>query len=146
MTEWTIVTDPAHGITLHVPKTAASGAAVDVTIDRDADAHRIHAQTADGSEVYVEVVSSAGIVDNGQAVTEQRDALRVRSPGARISEPTSTRVLGRPAATFDFSGLLGGTRRVRRFLLVEAGVRTVRIVFDPTSPENDAILGTLAIA
>ena len=115
-----------------------------MTIDRDADAHRMRAQTADGSEVYVEVVSYAGIVDRGQAVTEQRDALRVGRPG--ISGPTSTRVLGRPAAPFDSSGLLGGTRRVLRFLLVEAGVRTVRIVFDPTSPENDAILGTLAIA
>ena len=146
MTGWRIVTDPEHGLTLHVPTVTPAGAAVGVRVDRDAVDHRIHAQTADGSEVYVEIVSFAGIVDRDEASAEQRAALRARSPEARISELFPITIIGRTATTFDFSGVLGGLRRDRRFIFVDSADRTVRIVVDPTSPTNMAILDTLELA
>ena len=103
-------------------------------------------ETADGSEVYVEIVSFAGKIDHEEASNGQRAALRARSPGARLSVPTSRTIRDRPATTFDFSGALGGLRRDRRFIYFDTADRTVRIVLDPTSPVNDVILDTLELA
>ena len=138
-----VVRDDEHGLTLRVPRHTADGAPV--AIDRDArdGTHRVHAHASDGSTVYVEVVSFPGLVDHDAAIAEQQAGLRVRAPGAAIGPIRPATVAGRPATAFEFAGTIDGVRRRRWFAFVDTSARTIRIVDDPGSPANDAILATL---
>ena len=111
----------------------------------DSGRHRVHAQTADGSTVYVEIVSWPEHVAHRDAIAEQRADLRQRAPDATIGEPEKAEIAGRPASAFTFDGQLGEARRRRRFVYVDTAARTLRIVVDPGSPANEAILATLVL-
>ena len=139
------IADTEHGWSIRIPARASTGEAV--TFERDArdGRHRVHAQTPDGSTVYVEVVSSPDRVSHVDAIAEQRTGLRERSPDAEIGAPETAELAGRPATGFTFEGRLGADRRRRRFVYVDTEARTVRIVYDPSSATNDAILATLVL-
>ena len=139
------VVDAEHGWSIRIPTRTVDGAAV--TLERGADAarHRVHAQTADGSTVYVEVVSWPEHVVHRDAIADQRGDLRHRAPDATIGEPEATEIAGRPATAFTFDGRLGEMRRCRRFVFVDTAARTLRIVSDPGSSTNEAILATLVL-
>jgi hypothetical protein len=123
-----------HGYALVLPRTAPSGVQVTIVVeDIRGGAHRLHAATPDGHELYVEVVTHHGLVDHGKASDDQRRFLRERAPGGAIDEIEIATIAGRPATRFDFRGTLGGHARVRRFAFVDANGRTYRLVHDPTS-------------
>jgi hypothetical protein len=140
-----IVRDEAHGLTLRVPTRTADGEPVALDRDERDGAHRLHAHAPDGSTVYVEVVSFPGLVDHDVAIAEQQATLRMRAPGAAIGPIRPATVAGRPATAFEFAGAIDGVRRRRWFAFVDTASRTVRIVTDPGSPADDAILATLVL-
>jgi len=140
-----VIRDPEHGLTIQLPTHTADGAAVEVDRDERDGAHRIHAHAPDGSTVYVEVVSFPGLLDHDTAIADQQAGLRVRAPGAAIGPVRPATVAGRPATAFEFAGALGGVRRRRWFAFVDTATRTIRVVHDPGSPANEAILATLTL-
>jgi hypothetical protein len=137
------VVDTAHGYRLEVPATAPSGEPITMEQEMTGDIHRLHAATADGHEVYLEIASWSSHQAHHPAIAEQRRSLRERAPAARIGRAREARPSGRPGTSFRFDGDLGGQRRVRRFTYVDVGPRTFRIVVDPTSPATRRILATL---
>jgi len=138
--------DPEHGIAIDVPASAPSGAPVEVTeVHHDDGTHRLHAQTGDRSEVYVEVLSFPGRIDHRAALEDQRASLAARDPGGVVGPLRSDRLLDRPATGFEFDGVLDGQPRQRRFVLVDLGPRTVRVVSDPSSVLNEKIVATLRV-
>jgi hypothetical protein len=139
------IEDAEAGFAIEIPEAAASGAPVEVERDERDGTRRLHAQTPDGSEVYVEVLAGAAVVDHGVAIAEQGAFLRERATVERLTDSAPAVLGGRPASTFDFVGELGGRHRSRRFAFVDAGGRTYRIVHDPTSPANELIIRTLRL-
>jgi hypothetical protein len=140
------VVDAGHGHRLEVPETAPSGEPIALEHAVSEDVHRLHAATADGHEVYLEIASWSGLQAHRPAIAEQRRSLRERAPAARIGPARTTRMLGRAATSFRFDGELGGHHRVRRFTYLDVGARTFRIVVDPTSAATRRILATLEFA
>ena len=139
------IEDAEGGFAIEIPEVAASGAPVELERDERDGARRLHAQTPDGSEVYVEVLAGASAVDHAVAFADQQRFLRERATVESLTDPAQSLLGGRPASTFDFVGELGGQHRSRRFAFVDAGGRTYRIVHDPSSPANEAILMTLRL-
>lgn len=137
------IEDAEGGFAIEVPEEGASGAPVEVERDERDGAQRLHAQTTDASEVCVEVLAGTSVVDHAVAVADQQRFLRERATVETLTDRAQGPLGGRPASTFDFVGELGGRHRSRRFAFVDAGGRTYRIVHDPTSPANEAILLTL---
>ena len=135
--------DPEHGFAIDVPATAPSGAAVAVDHETTGAAHRLHAATPDATEVYVEVVSYAGLIDHVVAREDQRRGLAERDPAGTAVAAADGSLLGRVTTRLDFEGVLGGQPRRRRFVWLDLGPRTLRIVFEPTSPANGTIIATL---
>lgn len=139
------IADPEGGFSIEIPDEAASGAPVELERDARDGARRLHAQTPDGSEIYVEVLAGASAVDHGLAIADQATFLRERATVETLTDAAPGLLAGRPASTFDFIGELGGRHRTRRFAFVDAGGRTYRIVHDPTSPANESIIRTLRL-
>ena len=136
--------DPEHGFAIDVPSTAPSGATVAVDHEMTAGAaHRLHAHTPDATEVYVDVVSYPAIIDHGVAREDQRRGLAERDPAGTIVAAPDGSLFGRATTRLDFDGMLGGLPRRRRFVWLDLGPRTLRIVCEPTSAANAAIIATL---
>ena len=136
--------DPARGLRLLVPGALPDGTAVEIDRELDGPVHRLHARSADGSAVYVEIVSAEAFLDHMTVVAEQTEALSKRSDDVRVAPSASTEVGGRLATTFDVEGTLGGTWRTRRFVIVDGPAHTFRIVIDPTSDANRSALASLS--
>ena len=146
MTGWRIVTDPQHGLTLHVPTVAHAGAAVEVQVDQDAIEHRIARLDRRwiGGRRRDRVVRGdrrprRGV--RGAAGSFARPIARGAHLGAvpgHDHRPDCERPSTSPARSAD--------QRARRFIFVDSADRTVRIIMDPTSPTNVAILDTLELA
>ena len=137
--------DLDHGWRLAIPDTAASGAEIAVRRETDDGAHRFHAATADGAEVYLEVVSYGRPIDAHAAAEAQRASLLERSRDAVVVGPTEDTVDGRAVVALRFAGHLGADHRTRRFLWLDGPSGTVRVVLDPTSEQNAAILASLEL-
>jgi hypothetical protein len=139
------VADPARGYSLDIPRATSAGLSVEIVRDERDGRHRLHLQSPDASEVYVEIVTYPSRIAHGPAVAEEQRFLRERSPTGRLTEPVAG-VIGRlPATVFDFDGPLGDLARVRRFAFVDSPLRTYRIVFDPTSATNVEVIDTFAL-
>jgi hypothetical protein len=139
------IEDVAGAFAIEIPNEAASGAPVEIERDERDGARRLHAQTPDASEIYVEVLAATSVVDHGRAIADQVAFLRERATVVTLTDPAPELLGGRPASTFDFVGELGGRHRSRRFAFVDGGGRTYRIVHDPTSAANASIIGTLRL-
>ena len=139
------VREPGLGYALTVPMATAAGEPVAVTREDDERGHRFHAASPDQHEVYLEIVAYSGRLDQVAASADQRRSLLARASVASIGAPTEAVLAGRPATALDVDVVLDGQRKVRRFLHVDVGDRTLRIAFDPTSPANLAALDTLEL-
>ena len=111
--------DPEHGFAIDVPGVAPSGAPVAVDHETTGDAHRLHAHTPDLTEIYVEVVSYAGVIDHRAARDDQRRGLAERDLAATVVTTPDGSLLGRATASLDFEGVLGGQQRRRRFVWLD---------------------------
>ena len=142
---WTVVADREHGFSIRIPSRTPSDQSV--TIDRaERDGvGRVHAHTPDGSELYVEVVAYPGLIDRQEAAIEQRRFLSERDPECRLTRVRAIKIGSLMGSGFRFTGILGGQPKARRFVFVDTADRTFRIVYDPTSTLNAAVLRTLVI-
>lgn len=144
--ELTDLSDPSRGVRILVPRVLPGGTRVDLDRDVDGSVHSLRAWSDDRSTVYVEVVSGPGLVEHMTVVAEQASGLAARSDDVVIGAATTTEVAGRLATTFDVEGTFDGTRRVRRFVIVDGPEHTFRIVIDPTSEANRAALASATFA
>jgi hypothetical protein len=133
------------GLTFRLPTRSPGGADIKVSRSARGGFHRVHARSPDGSTVYVEVLAYPELVPHDAAIAEQQDALRQRAPDARIAGPIADAFHGRPSTGFEFEGTLGTAQTRRRFVFVDTPARTIRIVYDPGSAMNEAILATLRL-
>lgn len=142
---WTVVADAEHGFSIRIPSRTPSDQSVTIDRAERGGVGRIHAHTPDASELYVEVVAYPGLIDHPEAATEQRGYLSEQDPACRLTRVRAVKIGGLVGSGFRFSGTLGDLRRVRRFVYVDAADQTFRIVYDPTSALNRAVLRTLTI-
>jgi hypothetical protein len=128
-----------------IPTTTPNGQSVAIMRDERSDSMLMHAESPDQSELYFEILCYRNLRDHGAAITAQQAFLAEHSKDLRIGATMSTTVNDLAATTFDFEGWLQGRWKVRRFLFIDAGGCTHRIVFDPTSPLNHDRLAALAL-
>ena len=126
-----------------LPETTPNGQPVAILRDNRTDGTLMHAESPDQSELYFEVLAYTAQREHAGAVAAQREFLATNATNHRIGPASSAVVNGLPATTFDFEGWLQGRWKVRRFLFVDAGGCTHRIVFDPTSRLNHDLLAAL---
>jgi hypothetical protein len=129
-----------------LPEVTPGAQPVTITRDRREDSALMHAESPDQSELYFEILCYQNLRDHGEAITAQHVFLAKHAKDQRIGAMTATTVKGLSATTFDFEGWLQGRWKVRRFLFVDAGGCTHRIVFDPTSRLNHDLLAALELA
>ena len=137
--------EPTYGYTLTVPTHTAAGAAVTFSSDTTEAGHRFHAASPDVHEVYLEVVAFPERLDHTTATEGQRWSLAERASAASFGPRTRGVLAGRPAMLLDVDVVLDGQRKIRRFIHVDVGQRTLRIVVDPSSPTNLAALDSIEL-
>jgi hypothetical protein len=136
---WLRFSDPGFAFEFDYPAATATGSAVNVqryAHDRDERVHIV----SDDDEVYFELDRAAErfAMEGIRALAED---VRGRFEDAWFGIPESTQLCGAPAQTvhFRFSG------RVRWAVLTEEASPSYRVILDPRSSMNLAILGSLAL-
>ena len=128
-----------------LPETTPTGQTVTVQQGKRGNAHILHAESPDQSELYFEVTTHASRTDHKELVATQQQFLRGNAPDAELTPTTTTTIGTRTATTFDFKGTLQGRLKARRFLFVDGARYTYRVVYDYTSPLNETVLKSLEI-
>ena len=137
--------DSDHRYAVVIPEKTPAGQPVTVQRGKRGNAHVLHAESPDQSELYFEVTTHASRTDHRELVTTQQQFLRGNAPDAELSPTATTTVGTRTATTFDFKGTLQERLKARRFLFVDGAHHTYRIVYDHTSPLNETVLQSLEI-
>jgi hypothetical protein len=130
--EWRQIRLEEFGLSLSYPDRTSSGQALEF------DDIRLHARSEDG-EAYFELSRHLNATAPAQYERE-REFVAARY-GADVTPLTATTFNGLPA--HEFSVNWGDT--VRTFVLVERGRWLFRVVYDPRSPLNHAVLDTIRI-
>ena len=130
---WQRVELPEVGLAFGYPRSTPKGQAVEL------DDVRVHARSVDGEEAYFEL--SRHLDATALLRYESERDFVVARYGAEVTPLTATSLDGLPAQEFTVSW--GDT--VRRFVLVERGRWLYRVVYDPRSPLNLAVLETIRI-
>ena len=138
------IDDRERGYCVTLPKTTPLGQTVSIQTGVRKGAYVMHAETSDQHELYFEVTAYPNRRDHAKLAAEQLAFLRDRAPAGRTTVPTAGSVGRLNGLTFDFSGVLQGRFKERRFLFVDTQARTYRLVFDPTSALNECVLDRLA--
>ncbi len=133
--------DEHNGYAVVIPESAA-GQTVNIRSGARNDIHVMHAETPDQSTIYFEVTAYPSVRAHDALVAAQRTFLADNATGETIGDVRVTILSDRPATTFDFEGFLQGRIKTRRFCFVDTA-RTYRVVYDPTSARNEAVLTTL---
>jgi hypothetical protein len=121
------------GLTFDYPQRTPGGHAVEF------DDVRVHACSADGDEVYFELSRHLDLTAQAQYERE-REFVSSRL-GADVTPLTPTTLASLPAQ--EFGAVWDGNER--RFVLVERGRWLYRVVYDPRSPLNVAVLESIRI-
>ena len=100
---------------------------------------RLHARSEDGEEAYFELSRHLDATAL-RRYEDERDFIVARY-GAEVTPLTGTTLDGLPAQQFT----AGWGDTVRRFVLAERGRWLYRVVYDPRSPLNLAVLETIRI-
>ena len=132
--EWRRVEVPDIGLTFDYPRRTPSGQAVRL------DEVRLHACSDDGAEAYFELSRHLDVT--AVARYEEECHLLLARDGAAVTRLTATTFHEMPA--HEFSVTFGDTART--FVLVERGRWLYRVVYDPRSTINLAVLATIRIA
>lgn len=131
--EWQRVEIPDLGLAFSFPRQTPSGQAVEL------DDVRLHACSGDGVEAYFELSRHLDATATTR-YEEERDSLVARY-SAEVTPLSSLTFHDRPA--HEFSAAFGDTTRA--FVLIESGPWLYRVVYDPRSPLNHAVLETIRI-
>ena len=137
--------DAEHRYAVAIPETTPNGQPITVDRRPRGNAHVLHAESPDQSELYFEVTTYPALADHAELVKTQQQFLRGSAPDAELTAVGTTTVGERTATTFDFKGTLQHRLKERRFLFVDGAAHTYRVVYDPTSPLNETVLQSFAI-
>jgi hypothetical protein len=143
VTNESVIDDREHGYCVAIPSTGPSGRAVSIQTGVRRGAHVRHAETEDQHEIYFEVTAYPTQIDHRELAAEQQAFLRDHSSDGDVTAPRAGHVGRLDGTMFEFAGTLQGRFKRRRFLFVDAGARTYRVVFDPTSAPNTVVLDSL---
>ena len=130
---WRTLELPGGGLSFRYSATTPSGQPVNV------DDVRVHLQSLDGVELYLEVSRHLGAT--AQATYEQEAAFVAERLGADVGPLVETTFAGHPAQEFTF----GWADKRRTIVLIEREGWLSRVVYDPTSPLDLAVLETLTL-
>jgi hypothetical protein len=147
--EWERFTRPGFGLEFSYPTVTPRGQAVDRTderaVDHRGDIERIHLSSPDRSELYVEVARFRGITPEDE-YSNHGTYLKQRFGPDKVTDLTSTTLLGRQASSYAFHWDEEGRPMERSALLLHVGDDTYRVIYDPRSALNDQVLSTITIA
>jgi len=128
-----------------IPETTPRGAPVSVQRGKRGNAHVLHAESPDQSELYFEVTTYPARTEHAELVATQQQFLRGNAPDAELGAVGTTTLGARTATSFDFKGTLQDRLKERRFLFVDGAEHTYRVVYDYSSPLNETVLRSLEI-
>jgi hypothetical protein len=128
--KWLEFTVP--GLRLRFPNAAADGERVEM------DDFRAHFRTMNSAQVYFEVSRHTGVSAH-DLYQREISAIRRANPDVRISDPVSVSFAGRDAQQFSVTF----PDKERVFTLIEQKERVYRVIYDPRSPVNHEIIGTV---
>lgn len=131
--DWRSLELPGGGLALRYPTTTPDGRPVTV------DDVRVHLQSVDGAAVYFEVSRHLGA--SARATYEQERGFLEERLAAEVGPLTPTTFAGTPAFECAFS--FG--EKQRAILLLERDGWLYRIVYDPTSALDLAMLETVTL-
>lgn len=135
------IVDDQNGYSVSIPE-STDGHAVSVRSGSRNDIHVMHAETPDQSTIYFEVTTYPTRLAHQALMSGQHAFLADNAENANIGDASSGKLGGLAATSFDFEGWLQGRMKTRRFLFVDTS-RTYRVVYDPTSSHNEAVLDSL---
>lgn len=131
--EWQRVEIPDLGLAFGYPRRTPSGQSGRL------DDVRLHARSDDGVEAYFELSRHLDVTSMTWYV-EERGSLVARF-GAEVTPLVATTFHDKPA--HEFSVTFADT--VRAVVLIERGPWLYRVIYDPRSPLNHAVLETIQI-
>lgn len=134
---------PKQGYALWIPEKSPTGQSVSIEVSENEGIHKIHAEAPDQHELYFEVVAYPNLRDHADQIKMMKSFLVEEAPAGTQTSPKKGLVGRFFGTTFDFSGQLQGRWKERRFLWVDEGKRTFRIIHDHTSQLNRNILASL---
>ena len=140
---WQTHVDARSGLSCRYPAVTPGGKAVDV-IEEDVDGvARVHLISRESAEVYVEVRRFPDLTPESEYAGHTATlADRFATEGVVISDLTPKELAGQRAQTYRFAW--GPNERV--VLLVQRRRALYRVIYDPGSDLNVAIVQTLAFA
>lgn len=130
---WPTLELPGGGLAFRYPATTASGQPVSI------DDVRVHLQSVDGAELYLEVSRHLGAT--AEASYAQERAFVAERFGAHVTALTSTTFAGVAALEFSFAW----ADKRRTIVLTERDGWLFRVVYDPTSLLDLAVLETVTL-
>ena len=122
------------GLTLQYPTSTPSGQQVRF------DDIRLHAQSEDGTEVYFEVTRHLNM-PAASLYEKERDSL-ISLRQAMVTDLSKTNLAGLPAHEYAFTW----NCNERNIFLVEQAEWLYRVIYDPRSPINVEIVGSIQFA
>jgi hypothetical protein len=130
--DWLRFSTPGLGLSFRYPGAAADGEPVEM------DDFRAHFRTMDSAQVYFEVSRHTG-VSAGELYRRETAAIRRANPDVRVSDAVSVSFAGCDAQQFTVTF----PDKERIFTLIEREGRVYRVIYDPRSPVNHEIIGTV---
>ena len=131
--DWRVLDLPGGGLTLRYPAVTGSGQPVSI------DDVRVHLQSLDGNELYLEVSRHLGAAT--QPTYEQERAFLGERLAAEVGPLEPTTFAGHEAQAFSFTF----SEKQRTIVLVERDGWLFRVVYDPSSALDLAVLETVTL-
>lgn len=142
--DWKRFTRPGFVVEFSYPDPTPRGQAVERDDAPFRSYGRVHLSSPDRRELYFEVVRFGDRAPEDE-YREHRLNLEDRFGADSVSALTETRLRERPAWTYVFRWEEEGRSMERSVLLLPVAGETYRIIYDPRSPLNARVLGTLAV-
>ena len=132
--KWEEVQLSNFGLSLRYPTSTPSGQQVRF------DDIRLHAQSEDGSEVYFEVTRHLNMTAASLYQKERDSVFSQRQ--AMVTDLSKTTFAESPAHEYSFTW----NGKERKVVLIEQAEWLYRVIYDPRSPVNLDIVGTIQFA
>jgi hypothetical protein len=137
--DWRQFADPRFEVRFRYPAVTPRGEPVEATESQPGDGLRVHARSAN-RDVYFELTRYPPMPGEDE-YRQHKPYLEGRFGEGAVTDLTETRVASRSAQTYAFAWPDGE----RVVLLVRTATATYRVIYNPRSPLNAAILATLEV-
>ena len=133
------------GYILWVPTETPDGQTVTVQAGERDGRRMMHAETADQSTFYFEILAYDALLDHDELVSGQKGFLAENSEDGTTTEPIKEMLYHLKGTSFEFRGTLQNRWKERKFFIVDGASRTYRVVHDPRSEFNVRAFRSLEI-